>query len=213
MIFLVLVFVGVKFYLVMNEQNPADTSFETAASSLERTIKHIKFKISSVKVVGKDSQKWNNEFVGNLSSLSAKTFDSLDEMLLSVVDNNFPIIISNSVAEQWQALHWDLWDLALPEKWPVLTKVLTIDTKYSGDTIFLMNHEKSEGGTLNTKCDDCSSLESPVVVPEMYLADFLFDLKNNTRRKHFYSTNYRIVETIAKVKLLFKILMALLIIF
>jgi hypothetical protein len=203
--FITFIFVAVTFYNVINDPQQDHVSSETAAHSLERTIKQIKFEISDVKAVGSKVPKWSNDFDGNVTRLSAKTFDMLDELLLSVVDNNFPVIISNSVAVKWGALLWDLWDLALPEKWPVLNKVLTLDTKFSGSGIFVMNDEKSEGGTLGAKCNDCSSLESPLVIPEMYLADFLFDLKNNTC-KHFYSTNYRVVETIAKVTFILKLI-------
>lgn len=132
--------------------------------------------------------------------IKAVSGKNLEESLRDVVNDRLPYVITDSVSSKWKALRWNIWDLAATSKWPILKNVLSIPADRS---VFVTETERDLGGMISG-ASTISSRRAPDVIPDMYFADFLNDVRNATN-KLFYSTNYRVVESLAKVFHMFRL--------
>ena len=162
--------------------------------TLDSTIKQIQFDVFNVSSPLEPLLPPKNlNHVYEVKELSGK---NLEETLRSVVENRLPYVITDSVASKWKALKWNIWDLATSSKWPILKNVLSIN---SDSSLFVTETERDLGGMLSS-ISSISARKSPDLISEMYFADFLNDVRSSGN-KLFYSTNYRVLEGLAKVRM------------
>lgn len=185
----VVVYLALQQYsTLLNEEGFADPESQQTPS-LDSTIKRIQCDVFNVSIpIDSPLPPKNLNLQYDIRLLSAA---NLEETLRDVVNDRLPYVLTDSVASKWKALKWNIWDLAASDKWPILKNVLSLE----GDNVIVTETERDVGGMIG----GISSMHRrPTVIPEMYFADFLNDVRNSTN-KLFYSTNYRVLESIAKV--------------
>ncbi len=207
------IIIAIMMYLVYCQYHSHDFQSGTSRqeiSDLDTTIKIVKFSLRDVvdpfeRIVTKNGNIY--ETIKRFSDNRSPTLT-----LQSVMKKRVPSIVVHSLLTEWPALRWDLWKLASQSKWPILSGVLALDQRPRDDNestfnsrVFVVHNERDTGGMLTIASAVLPPRPAPRVVPEMYFADLLVDLKNlssahgESKTRYFYSANYRVMESIAKV--------------
>lgn len=195
-----LIFVGLAIYAnhYLNEEPPSSL---TAADVVNAR----RFDVFSIISDG------TVEYMGNTAAgqttktpttkVVGKKMKRLDNVISEVVEARSPIVLASSRVADWGLMHLDLWNMATGS-WPVLGDVLSMSSHIrlasaSADskTFVVQDHFSEPGGRISTG----TSRHQPVKVnKELYLANFLLNVKN-TSQCSFYSTNYRVMESLTKM--------------
>jgi hypothetical protein len=138
-----------------------------------------------------DSSNLNNNII-NKKWISKKN-------TINIILKRNPVKLIDSVATSWNAITWDLWDLSI--SWPLLQGLFSLQidniNNNNNNNVFIIENEHDIGGMI--KIDSLNNDNSKKkIIDEVMFADFLFDL-NSIKDQYFYSTNYRVMEGIAKV--------------
>jgi hypothetical protein len=147
-------------------------------NSLEYYINKQQFELFPQKTVAgsSDAPSFRSKIrIGNNADLDAILAGSYEK-------HRSPCLFRNSSAQNWSALNWDLWDLAL--HWPVAHGVLsstaendigTTEGEGSGVRTIVVEHEREEGGMIGAQT-------SSRLPKSMLFADFLANsrLKNES---------------------------------
>ncbi len=138
----------------------------------------------------------NSYDLRNLSTSNVVTVQWSDSLQLNdLIADRVPKIILNSTAITWKALKWNL--ITLAESYPILHDVLLIN-KTKDKSIFVTQNEIDVGGMLHMV--DESHVEVVTVVNEISFLEFINELLHSNMRSYFYSTNFRVIEGIAKLE-------------
>lgn len=184
----IFLYVGLSFTIWWNGQHYLLDNPTSATNELDQTIHMIRFNISKVRrTTPRSSVNTEENFVKVYSSHK----QSMTESIRQIVEGEYPVILTNTIATKWKALKWDLWDLAVSSLWPILSNVLSLDHTEE----FVLQNQREQSGMLGGLIKNQSF---PIVVNMMYLADFLNDLRNASCL-YFYSVNFRVFESLGKV--------------
>ncbi len=176
------------FLLSQSMYNPSEMDI----NQLDSTIQSIKFDVYGS---FKQTDQITFRHAKEINKISTKYIAIRSAVQMAAQDNT-PVVLTDSDATSWASTKWDLWNLASSNKWPILSSVLSLHESH----LFVVELERDLGGMIGTKSPLLTS-DRPVLVPEMYFADFLFDLRNSSpvASKYFFAANYRVIESIAKV--------------
>lgn len=182
--------VGFSFIIWWNLQHYLLEDRTASTNELDQTIHLIRFNVSKITrtIPGIPASKGEN-----LVKVYASQEETLTDSIRHIVEDEYPVILMNTVAAHWNALKWDLWDLAASSLWPVLSNVLSLEHTQE----FLLQNQREHSGMIIG--DLMKNQTFPVAIDMMYLADFLNDLRN-TSCLYFYSVNFRVFESLAKVR-------------
>ena len=132
----------------------------------------------------------------NLSTSSLETSHWSDSVSINgLVEGRVPRVVVNSVAMTWKALQWNL--ITLAKSYPFLQDVLLIN-KTKDRAVFVTQNEIDIGGMLHMV--DESHVEVVKVIEEILFLEFINELLYASTRSYFYSTNFRVIEGIAKLE-------------
>lgn len=127
---------------------------------------------------------------GNISTVD---WTASNASLASLFTKRRPVRIVHSSASTWPAIRWDWWHLST--RFPLLAKVLAAPPAEAGAPhVIITQHERDAGGMIDT----FAMLSPAESVDDVLMANFLYD-SGDPSVHHFFSSNYRVFESIAKV--------------
>lgn len=132
----------------------------------------------------------------NLSNSNVVSVQRSDLVPLNhLIADRVPKVVLNSTVMTWKALKWNL--ITLAESYPILHDVLLIN-KTKDNAVFVTQNEIDVGGMLSMV--DESHVKVVTVVNELSFLEFISELLHSKLRSYFYSTNFRVIEGIAKLE-------------
>lgn len=166
---------------------PSSPSSIKSLAAINNLIDATKYELFSVSFADKSARF----FSGGTDAASVPvTSYRTDDTIVEIVDKRLPIVLTGSSASSWNALKWDIWELA--KKFPLLLGVVV---QKDGDASpMLLQHDREPGGMIT----EAAAVQPAETVEELLLINFLLSFKSAPVRM-FYSTDFRIFQRMVQV--------------
>lgn len=203
---ILIILISIGYYNYFNNDNNIINDINNdKVETLKEIIDRIKFDINipnnEIIIPNFINKLSKIESINKFKNIINKKWKSKESTSKFILKRN-PVKFIDSIAKSWNAINWDFWNLSI--SWPLLQGLfsLQIDNNISNDNdynnnVFIIENEIDIGGMIKINTLNNDNLKKKFI-DEIMFADFLYDL-NSIKDQYFYSTNYRVMEGIAKV--------------